>query len=329
MLVSLLTLTIGVIALVAVTSFLALKKPAKKPRSESAVKPSTEHSTAESWQEEGLRIAGRWADAEVVKLGDGKYRIYYTVEPEVPDNQKEMYSSISSDGLHWQQEKGIRMKNNTFPDVVKLADGRWRMYYQSFKANSKAGPELGIFSSISEDGLDWEEEEGIRIKVGFQGKYDTESVGAPSTIRLPDNRYFMIYRGSSGKNRFGKRDPVDNKLKPIDYLISATSTDGVHWQPGNLVVDSDNQYLRDQVDGPELVYDNNVLKLYYWSFPGVYLKKSTNDGRTWSKAKLVIKSTGPNHAPGDPTVIRQGKLFRMYFGLHTRGIFSAKLAIQN
>lgn len=42
----------------------------------------------------------------------------------------------------------------TFPDVIKLADGRFRMYFQN------AGV---IKSAISTDGLTWQDEAGTRI----------------------------------------------------------------------------------------------------------------------------------------------------------------------
>lgn len=295
-------------------------RPQPRPKSSSIGK-----SPARKWQMEEVRIEGKYTDAEIVKLDDGRYRIYYTVEPEVPGNQKEMYSSISSDGLNWQQEAGVRMRNRSFPDVVRLPDERWRMYYQSFKIIPGREPEVAIMSSISTDGLSWTEEDGVRIRVGLQGTNDTQRVAAPTVVRLPDDTYFAVYRGRAGENRFGQRDPIDNALKPIDYLISAVSRDGLNWQAGALIVDSDNEELYAQVDGPELVYDGSNLKLYYSSFPGVYIKESKDNGKTWSAEQLILKSTGPEFAPGDSTVIKQKGAWRIYFGLYTRGIFSARL----
>src|SRR3990167_7378834 len=42
-----------------------------------------------SWTEKGVAIAGNYADADIVKLADGTYRMYYGIEPEVPGNNLE------------------------------------------------------------------------------------------------------------------------------------------------------------------------------------------------------------------------------------------------
>src|SRR3989304_2731876 len=110
--------------------------------------------SAPTWQEEGVAIAGKFADAEIVDLGGGKYRLYYSVEPEVSGNKLEMYSSTSTDGITWTKEEGIRKEFATFPDVVKLPDGRFRMYFQN------AGV---IKSATSPDGLNWMDDPGVRI----------------------------------------------------------------------------------------------------------------------------------------------------------------------
>src|SRR3972149_8688477 len=100
--------------------------------------------------------------------------MYYSVEPEVPGNNLEIYSSVSTDGINWTQEEGIRKTMATFPDVVKLPDGTWRMYFQN------AGV---IKSAVSSNGLSWTDEPGVRISKNESG-YDLENVGAQGTIRL-------------------------------------------------------------------------------------------------------------------------------------------------
>jgi len=80
--------------------------------------------------------------------------MYYAIEPEVPGNKLEVYSATSSDGINWVPENGIRRTFTVFPDVIKLPDGTWRMYFQN------AGV---IKSATSSDGLLWKDESGIRI----------------------------------------------------------------------------------------------------------------------------------------------------------------------
>src|SRR3989344_7186129 len=84
--------------------------------------------SSKAWQSGGQAVAGNYADADAVNLGGGKYRLYYSIEPEVTGNKLEVYSATSSDGIKWLEEPGTRKTMATFPDVVKLSDGRYRMY---------------------------------------------------------------------------------------------------------------------------------------------------------------------------------------------------------
>ena len=101
------------------------------------------------------------------------------------------------------------------------------MYYQGSLATENSRPEAGILSAVSEDGLNWVQEDGLRIKIGQQGEYDTENVASPTVIELPDGTYLMVYRGSAGENRFGKVEPSTGNPATIDYLISAPSLECV------------------------------------------------------------------------------------------------------
>src|SRR3990167_9209505 len=99
--------------------FYLQKNPTKNSTTEGvSQKPSKES----SWSETGLAIAGRYADADIVDLGNGKFRMYYSAEPEVPGFMGQVYSSISSDGINWIQEEGTRITSATFPSVIKLED---------------------------------------------------------------------------------------------------------------------------------------------------------------------------------------------------------------
>ena len=96
-----------------------------KARSQSILNKSA------TWTDQSVVIPGTYADADVVKLADGRYRLYYAVEPEVAGNNLEVYSSISTDGVSWTKEEGIRKTMATFPDALKLADGTLRLYFQN------------------------------------------------------------------------------------------------------------------------------------------------------------------------------------------------------
>lgn len=302
--------------------FLFIKKPAPEKNWETEKAPAMPEEKTEKWEKGQIVIPGRYADADVVELPDGRLRMYYSPEPEVPDFEAQIYSAVSSDGITWTQEEGLRMKGATFPSVIRLPDGTWRMYFQGAVLGSP--PAAAILSAVSKDGLTWTQEAGVRIKRGEEGIHDSENVADPTVVQLPDGTYLMVYRGQADENRFGRIDEFRNKPAPIDYLISATSKDGLVWTPGTLVVDSKNDDMRDQILGPELVIDEKQLKLYSNSFAGVYVLTLNERGEKTRDPQLVMGSTGPDDAPSDMTLIRFKNDWKMYFGMHTKGIFNAK-----
>src|SRR3972149_10346876 len=91
----------------AIVAFLLLGKNLNKPQT-SFPQNKKLAQTESKWQENGVVVAGQYADAEVVDLGNGRYRMYYSIEPEVPGNNLEIYSSTSTDGTNWTKEKGTR-----------------------------------------------------------------------------------------------------------------------------------------------------------------------------------------------------------------------------
>jgi len=278
---------------------------------------------AEAWVKEGVRILGTYADADVVKLPDGRYRMYYGIEPEVPGNQLEVYSAISSDGLTWSEEPGIRIRWAAMPTVIELPDGRWRMYYQGRLALKPC-----ILSAISEDGLTFTREEGIRLETGGQGSYDSYNIGSPTIIRLDDGTYRMYYRGSM-------YDEASIWEKQFSFILSATSKDGLTWTKElGVRIDGRQSPFEGHVDGPYATkLPEGTYRLYFFvgsqdsSRDGIY-KADSKDGINFTvdNHPILPKSEfgSANNPPGDPCVIKMSDGWRMYYGIHTQGIFSAK-----
>jgi len=126
----------------------SFKKESTKQRGEQIPSSPETTTTSQKWQYGGQAIAGKYADAEVIALSDGQYRMYYASEPEVAGFKGQIYSAVSSDGKNWTQEAGTRMEWATFPSVIKLPDGKYRIYFQNQQV---------IKSAISDDGLTWRE----------------------------------------------------------------------------------------------------------------------------------------------------------------------------
>jgi len=133
----------------------------------------------------------------VIKLQDGSYRVIYNVvEGRMEDPNRKLYfkSAISQDGINFVPEKGIRFRSQgppdydaiSVPDIIKLPDGRFRMYYTGDMFAPVSGREgNNVRTAISSDeGMTWQREEGVRLRF--------ESMD-PDVVILPDGRYRMYY----------------------------------------------------------------------------------------------------------------------------------------
>ena len=146
------------------------------------------------------------------KLKDRKFRLYYCKEEKI-------LSALSSDGLTFVQEQGIRISPGTGfeahvcdPTVVDLPDGKMRMYYKG--ANTmKPGPGSihKIYSAISSDGLTFQKE-GLRID--SENGEDNGWTSVPDAIVLLDGRVRIYY--------------VTNAEVPHG-IASAISSDGLNF----------------------------------------------------------------------------------------------------
>lgn len=88
----------------------------------------------------------------------------------------------STDGISFVPDD-VPLIPGSFPSVVTLADGRFRMYLVRFEAEAGIGGEARVRSLVSDDALTWTEEEGIR----FMGQ-------EVSAVILADGRTLLAVR---------------------------------------------------------------------------------------------------------------------------------------
>jgi len=144
-------------------------------------------------------------DPFVMRLDDGRFRIYYAVAdaPADPD-WWEMVSWISSDGLTFTQEPGYRFEGYTLFGhwIVRTSDGSYRMYWLDQKQGSVSS--LGykaIKSALSTDGgWSFTEEPGERLTYSGSG-YETNGIGLGRVILLGNGTFRMFYSGISDYGR--------------------------------------------------------------------------------------------------------------------------------
>ena len=155
----------------------------------------------------------RVVSSEVVPLGDGdeRLRMYYECCPGSQSVPNSIRSAVSEDGgLVWTPEPAARFeasgRNYAAPRVIFLNDGRCRLYC------CERG--RGIISALSDDGLIFRQEPGLRIAP--DGAYDALTAFAPEIMRINGAGYVMYYAGYSAPNRA--------------YILRAVSEDGLTWR---------------------------------------------------------------------------------------------------
>ncbi|MBZ9572280.1 hypothetical protein KJA15_03045 [Patescibacteria group bacterium] len=274
------------------------------------------------WTIEGVVIPGGYCDAEVVKLPDGRYRMYYGLDPRTYPENINIVSAISSDGLNWTSEPGTRLPegfNYAMPSVIELPDGRFRMYYNSG----------GIQSAISNDGLNFQVE-GLRLV--------TDLVG-PTVIRLDDGRYRMYLQDC---------DEPAPPTPPVCRIKSAISSDGLSWgiEPG-IRIDGTKPLFYGMF--ANMIGTSDIVKLSDGSFrlyflagsqemdeegmEGIYSADSA-DGLSFSNITFLfgkyIDEEGREVGTADPCVVEIEEGWRVYFasdcGPFSTGISSAIIA---
>lgn len=170
--------------------------------------------------EEGGAGALRVVSSEVVPLADGsrRLRMYYECCPGPLSLQNSIRSAVSEDGgLAWVPEPGARFeadgRNYCAPRIVFPNDRQCRLYC------CERGH--GIVSALSEDGLTFVREPGLRV--AQDGAYDSQVAFAPEILRLPDASFVMYYAGYSRPDRA--------------QILRAVSDDGLTWrkEPGPVV----------------------------------------------------------------------------------------------
>ncbi len=214
-------------------------------------------------QELGIRINNdgindsRYAySPDIIELPDGTYRMYYTGL--VWGGIYRILSAVSSDGLNWTKESGVRIPppNVTSGDTIILSGGtyRYRMYYSAPGGTSGGAM---IISAVSSDGLTWTKENGIRVDNG--GIYDFGGAGHPDIVELPDGTYRMYY---SGWDEVGY------------HILSAVSSDGLTWtkEAGEVITGGgiyDSQYAH----SPHILeLSGGAYRMYYTGYDGQYMR---------------------------------------------------------
>ena len=125
----------------------------------------------EAWRsKDGLsfrRMRGRMpfgAHPTVVRLPDGRLRMYYATPSDLPIRPSQLRSASSRDGYIWFLDDGVRFGDIGFGvmEVVPLPDGTWRLYHNDRRVDGSSR----IISARSTKGLTFHLEQGVRLPSG-------------------------------------------------------------------------------------------------------------------------------------------------------------------
>ncbi len=106
----------------------------------------------------------------------------------------------------------------TAPDIVRLADGRYRMYHQIATGRGNASIPWVIVSSTSTDAVHWSADPGVRIVPGPAPTSPDFLLQYPSVVMGLDGQWKMVYQGRP-----------DRALPGKFRLFFAVSDDGLAW----------------------------------------------------------------------------------------------------
>jgi hypothetical protein len=152
-------------------------------------------------------------DPFVLRLTNGSYRLY------VPMGDKGLISAISSDSLSFKLEN-TNSFGNVFgmPGLLVTPDNKIRFFGSDHPEGG------GIGSLVSNDGLHFTLEDGLRLRLPDGYLY----INNPEPIRLAEGGYLMLYQTQDPKHT-GRPDWMAE-------IHLATSADGFNWAPDPTVI---------------------------------------------------------------------------------------------
>jgi len=275
--------------------------------------------------------SGEWKilTPNVVELPGGGFRMYYTRSGPGRDyatTQAVILSAVSADGVRWAHEEGVRLGPHepnadlrvVCPDVIPLAGGGYRMYFEGQPADRQSM----ILSAVSDDGLDWRPEAGVRF--GGPRRY-----GSPRCIPVADGSTptnFRLYFHSYS-------NPLQIGLEAANHIVSAVSADGLSFQAELGARVGQEGSLQDfAVYAPEVLrLGDGSYRMYYagWQADpvrGRIFSATSADGVAWSRDPEVNLEFGGRYDAekcSEPCVIRlpDGRYRMFYEACDERGVW--------
>jgi hypothetical protein len=262
--------------------------------------------------------SSRTLTPNVIRMGGG-YRMYYHgLGPGGPEGSHGyILSAWSSAAVSWQKDPGIRLEAGGegaaqivwSPDVIPMADGGYRMYVEGKTEQADGSFTSAIISAVSDDGLAWEREPGIRLGGA------SASLGAPRCLYLESGPRYRLYASDFNEHQ----------------IVSAISDDGLTFElEAGFRISRERPFEGHEVYAPEVLpLGTGGYRMYYagWvaapevtsgsAFHGRIFSALSVDGVHWVKDDGICVDKGggwDTNKASEPCVIDldDGR-FRMFY----------------
>jgi hypothetical protein len=265
------------------------------------------------------------ADPVVTHLPDGTLRMYFRAgaRPAGGQGAPELRSAVSSDGLHWTVESGIRCTESFcqggLPEVVALPSGGWRLFFNTGYAFGQPAQDTVIASATTQDGLTLIGDSGFRARGRDFGLHPGSDFDSPRVVPAKEGGWRTYL--SVGTQDVGPA--------AVFRVFSAHSTDLMNWIPdAGVRMEGLNRPFT--VSRPDGSYEAFAGNFGYGNAPlhcvcvGML---TSSDGLTWSSPQLTGIVGGDLVGYSTPA----GQLRLLYddgdiWAPETTGMFSARLA---
>ncbi len=252
-----------------------------------------------SIEEESPRGVCHAITPNVIRLADGRYRMYYSAlvygDRAFENSTAVIKSAISDDAGHWEVEPGNRLEpfgpdatlRVLCPDVIPHPDGGYRMYFEASCLNQPSR----VLSARSANGIDWTPEPGIRIGDEMYAYGSPRGVylnpSHSNAVDVPQTRLYF------------HRAPYAKEADQTRQILSAISDDGINFtfEPGaRISQEGERESL--SVYAPEVIrLGTGGYRMYYsgWCTEPIHgriLSATSADGLHWKKDERICLDFG-------------------------------------
>ncbi len=231
-----------------------------------------------TWKDEGNMVlsgkvnAGAAVDPSIVQLSNGTLRLYFfgseitSGDPALVEGPHKVYSALSSDGIDFIVEPGIRFQANslTDPEVIQYG-GKWFMYYStgtsaslavasdglSFSGQTISGGNIGgvpgalpinggvrLFACGSGGLASAFASEGISFKKEQNDVFNGKAGGTcdPSVFASDNGNYLLVYKVNGGSQQSSTQQPSTDTTPSQTKTVAQSQEFQAAWYFRNSII---------------------------------------------------------------------------------------------